>query len=168
MFANSDYSPVDSANKTAAVKILRRQLRDCRSTELDIQRAEHRQHLRALGDEMKRAGRKSLWLKLRKAYKAEIKQIIYACYLAGISYGLSPVIAVPASELISEAVRPIESNNLPTWLDLESSVHQAGEEMEEIYADFDMAVAVYKGYEQDAAFLHGLRYARSFAQSIFR
>lgn len=110
---------------------------------------------------------KELWPFVRTLYMDEILNVIYACFLAGVSYGLSPVVTTSVYDLTVAAVTPVEAATWPQWQEIEQRIHMLSEELQAQYAVLDRAAAEYKSHEQDHAFMQGMRQAQRFSRHIF-
>lgn len=127
-----------------------------------------RREMNQIGKSMRQAGPdgKRLWKRIKWTFGREVERIIYACYLAGVAYGLSPIVDRPIQDVIIAAVRPVEQSTYPHWQQIETAMHTLSSEVQALYTRFDRESALYKGCEQDAAFLSGLQNGQSFSRQI--
>jgi hypothetical protein len=89
-------------------------------------------------------------------FESEISAIMYACFLGGLSYGLCPCPSDTVEDYIVAAVSPIENANYIQWMGVETRIRQASPRLEAAYRSLDLLIALHKGIEQDAMFLHGM------------
>lgn len=89
-------------------------------------------------------------------FESEISAIMYACFLGGLSYGLCPCPSDTVEDYIVAAVSPIENANYIQWMGVETRIRQTSPRLEAAYRSLDLLIALHKGIEQDAMFLHGM------------
>ncbi|MBK8990124.1 MAG: hypothetical protein IPM39_29355 [Chloroflexi bacterium] len=135
--------------------------------EMTAIRKQHAQLVRAFGKTLRQdpIGKK-LWPDVRSLCGDEIEKIIYACFLAGVSYGLSPIVTISIYELTIAAVAPVEAAKWDRWQQIEQQIHTLSKDVQAQYALFDRATAEYKSQEQDHAFLQGMRQGQRFSRHI--
>lgn len=89
-------------------------------------------------------------------FESEISAIMYACFLGGLSYGLCPCPSDTVEDYIVAAISPIENANYIQWMGVETRIRQTSPRLEAAYRSLDLLIALHKGIEQDAMFLHGM------------
>lgn len=86
-------------------------------------------------------------------WELEQDAIISACFLAGMSFGLSPFPIGSLENIIETAVAPVERRHLHQWLGIEAQIRAAG--LGERYSLLDRQIAADKGEYQLAVLMHG-------------
>lgn len=96
----------------------------------------------------------------------ELTAIIRACFISGLAYGLTPYPAGCIEHHIEEAVAVIENANYKQWMVIEARLRQQGNHIYGAYNKLDLQFARHKGFEQEAAFLHGVSVAKSITCAV--